>query len=206
MGGIALAAIPAAGPAAPVVAIGEGILSLVRAFHLGGGCGAPCVDASQVEQVYEVAADFLLAVAEAGFITQSEASQAMPQLIRAGQENEANLGSQQAQAGAENLTRVITAELNAVTERVPASQSLRAWDRSQAIQVFEQAVPPSRGWYQTAYAKGQALAVRIIEEGIIVRRSPIEKLSSSLSGITGGKGGNGLLVLAALAIAAKKLL
>ncbi|MDE2019892.1 MAG: hypothetical protein KGJ13_06120 [Patescibacteria group bacterium] len=203
--GAGLAAAGASGPAAPVTVAVEGIITgvsaLIRAFHIGGGCGQPCTDASQIEQIYEAAADFIAASGKGVYLTQAECVAVMQELIQGGQANEAALGTQQARNGAANLTKVITAEIAYVQRVTSANQTPKAWDRNANLDLWNATVPQSRGWYQTAYMKGQALAVQIIEQGVVPARGTV---TNALSSLTGGGSGSSLLLLAGGALLAVK--
>src|SRR5260370_32861951 len=68
-----LASAPLTGPAAPFVALGGAIVTLLGKFGVGTGCGDPCVKAAQVEQVFEAAADNLLLDTQNEVISVAEA-------------------------------------------------------------------------------------------------------------------------------------
>ena len=205
LAGAGRAAAGASGPAAPVTLAVEGLITgvsaLIRAFHIGSGCGQPCRDASQVEQIYEAAADFIKASGDGGYLTQAEAVAVMQELIQGGQANEAALGTQQARNGATNLTKVINAEMAAAQRSIPGNQTPKAWDRNANMDIWNAKVPASRGWNQTAYMKGQALAVQVIENGIIPNRGMV---TNALSSLTGGGSSSTLLLVAGGALLAFK--
>lgn len=107
---VAVAAIPIVGAVAA--------LGALLAQFIGGGCGSACVNAAETEQIYEAAADNLLAVGKAGMITRDEAIAGMQALIQAGVQHEAQLATKQGQAGSGNLTKVINAEIAAFAGRI----------------------------------------------------------------------------------------
>lgn len=103
----------------PVIGIAIGVALLLVGF-LGGGCGAPCVEGSKAEQIYEAAADDILAVFKLGMITAAQAVAIMAHLIAAGQQHLAGFNTPQANKGADNMQKVIQAEIADVAEAKPA--------------------------------------------------------------------------------------
>jgi polyhydroxyalkanoate synthesis regulator phasin len=100
----------AAGPAAPFILAGFAIAALISRY-IGGGCGPVCTEAAQVEQVYEAAADNALQMVKLGFVTPAEAVAFMQGLIYDAQQREAQFGTKQSTAGAQNAASVIQAEI-----------------------------------------------------------------------------------------------
>jgi hypothetical protein len=101
------------GPVGWAIAGGAAVAALLTHF-LGGGCGEPCIDAAKVEQIYEAAANNLMAVGKLGMISKTEAISGMQTLMQAGQQHEAQLGAQpHSKAGAANLSKVIAGEITA---------------------------------------------------------------------------------------------
>lgn len=140
---VALAAIPIVGAVAALAAL--------LATFIGGGCGSACVEAAEAEQIYEAAADNLLAAGKLGMISRSEAIAGMQALIQAGQQHEAQfMGSsgetRQAQNGSANLTKVINAEI-ADAQNLPEAASAPI-DLARAHSAYVS----SSGWYPASLA------------------------------------------------------
>jgi hypothetical protein len=95
-----------------VTVIGAAVaLGLILVHYLGHGCGSPCTDAARAEQIYEAAADNLLAVYRAGMITLAQATAGMAHLFSAGTQHMATFGTSQAEKGALNMQKVISGEI-----------------------------------------------------------------------------------------------
>lgn len=87
---------------------------------LGGGCGAPCIESSKVEQVYEAIGDNILRVAKAGMLGGSAAIVAITHFMGVGNLALNRLGTAQAQAGEKNMDTVLT-NLITAARRLPAN-------------------------------------------------------------------------------------
>ena len=141
-----LALAPATGPAAPFVAAAAAVIALFTAFF-GGGCGQACIDGAKVEQIYEAAAENILAVGKLGMIGRSAVLSALQLLTQAGQQHEAQLLNRtgredpHASAGAANLVRVI-GELEAEADQLSETPT-RALDLSAARGAYVS----GSGWY-----------------------------------------------------------
>lgn len=152
-GGIALtipAIAAAAGPAAPFVLAGIAIAALLSHF-IGGGCGPACTNAAMAEQIYEAAADNAYILLTLGMVTTAEAVAFMQHMIYAGQQHEAQFGTDQATKGATNLASVINAEIS-------AAQSLG--DQSPApvdLNVAHSHYVQSGNWYSQSLAAAAQL-------------------------------------------------
>jgi hypothetical protein len=85
-----LIAASSAAIAVPVIGAAVALVALIAHF-VGGGCGNACVDSAKAEQIYEVAADDILAVAKLGMIGQADAIAAMQALLQGGQQHMAQL-------------------------------------------------------------------------------------------------------------------
>src|SRR5207237_5114748 len=132
--------IAAAGPAAPFVAAGAAAVALFT-HVFGGGCGHACIDAAKIEQIYEAAADNLLAVGKLGMISRAEAVGGMQMLMQAGQQHEAQLNDSQAQKGAANLSKVVAAEINAANSLPEAARVPLDLNRARSVYMS------GHGWY-----------------------------------------------------------
>jgi hypothetical protein len=145
-----LTAAAIAGPAAPIVAAVGALAAFVLSVF-GGGCGSPCTDASQVEQIYENAADNLYAVGKAGMISGPEAVAGMQSFISTGQHHESLFGTKQANNGAANLTKVIQAEI-AAAQSLPAART-QALNLTKAQSLYI----GGAGWYGSSTAAAATL-------------------------------------------------
>lgn len=189
---------------ATAVAVEKIASTILHFVHIGGGCGSPCIDASKLEQVFEVAADYVHWWGNLGYLSKAEMTAGLNQLLKFGQQNLAGMGTDQARNGSRNMTNVIN-QLIGKPLNAPPSPT-KAWERNAAIDAGAQHVTPSAGWYQDAYAKGQALSVQVVEQGILPQRPVTDTLKAELGSVTGGSSGHTLLIGAAALLAAKKIL
>lgn len=151
----ALPFLAAAGPVGAIIAVAAGVASLVASF-IGGGCGQACIVAAQREQIYELTADILNALAQHGYLTPQWAASAMQQLVIGAQQAEAQLASKQGQKGSVNAASVINSEAQGVLSyNVP----LRPMDAG-VTQVI--ASIGGSGWYPQSVAAAQQLTMQII--------------------------------------------
>lgn len=160
-GGFAVAAAAGAslGPAAPIALAVIGIAALIAHF-VGGGCGQACIIAAKAEQIYEAAADNLLAVGKLGMITAEEAVAGMQLFIQGGVQHEAALGNtSQEQAGAKHLTEVIQNEI-AAAQSLPSTRSAPL-DLTRAAAAFLQ--PGAAGWYPDALGPAEQLTLAYLQ-------------------------------------------
>jgi hypothetical protein len=154
-----LALAPATGPAAPFVAAAGAIIALISSF-IGGGCGNACVEAAQAEQIYEVAADDLLAVAKLGMLSQAEYQAAIQTILQGGQQHMAQLkASGDSKADPTNMTNTINAEL-ADGASLPTAAST-AIDLNKAQSVFID--PSTKGWYSASVTAGNQIALAYLQ-------------------------------------------
>jgi len=147
----------AVNPIAGAAIIIGGAITMLMAKFVGKGCGAACIDASKVEQIYEVAADNMLAVGKLGMISRGEAIAAMQYFIQGGQQHEAQLNQQHSKAGADNLTKVINAEIDAAGS-LPDSPS-KPIDLAAARAAY---IQPVSGWYSDSVAAGAQLSDQVL--------------------------------------------
>jgi hypothetical protein len=148
---IAALAIPIAGIAAAVIGIVAGFI--------GRGCGNACIDAAKREQIYELAADMLNALAKNGYLPPQVASAMMMSLIQGAQQAEAQLGTKQSENGAINAAKVITSEAQGVlTYSVPL--------KSPDIAGVQSAISSQGGggWYPDSVAAAQQLTMQIYQQ------------------------------------------
>ncbi|HEV2385617.1 MAG TPA: hypothetical protein VGS20_00025, partial [Candidatus Acidoferrales bacterium] len=121
--GVATAAniLPASSLLGPI-GLAVGLVATLVLSLFGGGCGQTCIAGSKVEQIFEAFADNLLTLVKAGMMSKAQGLVGMNEAIQIGQQSEAQLGTQAAQAGSKNLTKVISAEiadLSQVPDSVP---------------------------------------------------------------------------------------
>lgn len=135
---------------APVVGAFIGLALLLSQF-IGGGCGAPCVEGSKVEQIYEAFADNLLKLYKLGMINRDQALAGMALAIQQGQQHEAQLGTAAARRGSQNLYSVIQAEITDVNVTKPAKA--RPYD----AKVAHASYVSGPGWYPDSLASATEL-------------------------------------------------
>jgi hypothetical protein len=148
-----LAVNPIAGAA---IIIGGAVTMLISKF-IGKGCGQACIDASKAEQIYEAAADNLYAVGKLGMVSRAEAIAAMQMFLQGGLQHEAQLNQPHSKKGAENLTKVINAEI-AAAGSLPESAS-KPIDIAAARSVYKKA---KSGWYPDSIAAGAQLSDQVL--------------------------------------------
>ena len=181
-----------------------GAVALVGAITglFSGGCGAPCTQSATAEQVFEAAADNILHVAQAGYISGSQAAGLIQQILAEGQQQFAQLvqNNPKAQGGLRNMTSVIGNVLQAAASIGNATQ---AFNMQAAMGTF--IAPGASGWEpgaaQAAYNLAQQ-ALASLGLGSSTAGSPVTAASSigtTVSSLTGSPGlllaGAGLLVL-----------
>jgi hypothetical protein len=95
--------------------VGAAVAVVLLALHfIGHGCGAPCIDGSKAEQIYEAAADNLYQAYKLGMLTAAEAIAGMAYLISAGTHHLQTFGTDAANRGIGNMTNTIHAEVRDV--------------------------------------------------------------------------------------------
>lgn len=139
-----------------LVAAGAGIAA---ALGLGQGCGNACINAADQEQVYEAAADDLMAAAKAGMIPGTIAAELMQSLISMAQQAEAQQNTQQSSAGASNAASVIQKEAQAA--QALGSTISQPLNLSTVSQYFIQ--PGTSGWNAASLSAGATLALQLLE-------------------------------------------
>lgn len=154
-----------AASAIPIVGAVAAIAALVLHF-VGGGCGQACISAAEAEQIYEAAADNLMAALKLGMIPRSAAVAGMQAFIQAGQQHEARFATAngqmtpQAKAGVANLEKVIQAEI-AKAETYP--DAVMAPLNLATVQAnFVQ--PGAKGWYASSVSAGAQLALAFLQQ------------------------------------------
>jgi hypothetical protein len=147
----------AAGPVGIAIVAGVALAALFAHF-LGGGCGAPCIDAAKAEQIYEAAADNLYNVAKAGLLGKADAIKGMQQLISMGQKHESNWTTEQARNGSADLTRVISAEITAAGSLPTAATHPLTLAAARTHYVGGQ------GWYPDALSAAAQLTDTFLEQ------------------------------------------
>ena len=111
---------------------------------LGGGCGSACVEASEIEQVYEAIGDDLLRVAKAGMIGGAEAVVAITHFMGVGDQALTRVGTDQATAGKQNMDNVM-ANLIAKARQLPSTATVPL-DLAAAKKFYV----GGAGWYPTS--------------------------------------------------------
>jgi hypothetical protein len=142
-GSIATAALPfiaAAGPAAPFVAIGVVVASLLASM-IGGGCGSACIDASKAEQIYEAATDNLWATYKAGMVSKAQFLNGAKMFLQSGQQHMATFGTSQAKKGMTNMANVINAMISGAGAVAPPAPAPVDFGAAHALYVS------GGGWY-----------------------------------------------------------
>lgn len=181
VGSSLVAAAPFTGPAAPFVAAAGALTSLFG--QVFGGCGQACVQSATAEQVYESAADNISKAAKAGYISGTQASSAISQILAAGQQNLSQLATAnpKAQGGLTNLTNTIQGNLQAVSAIGNATKS---FDPGAVSSLF---VPTNAsGWESGATAAGAGVAAQALNNlGLTAGQSAsATNFSSEISSLT----------------------
>lgn len=150
----ATAAIPFVGP---IIALA----SLIFGF-IGGGCGNACIESSQAEQIYEVAAEDLAAVAKLGMIGQADFSAGIQAIIQGGQQHLETLQQQGDASAASGLTNFnkATSTYSSFAATLPATAP-NALNLTTAQAAFIQ--PGASGWYAASVTSGNQLALTYLQ-------------------------------------------
>jgi hypothetical protein len=150
----------------PIVGgIVAGVATILELFHVGEGCGQACIESAQTEQIFEIAADNILAAAKAGMITASQAVAAMQWIQQQGDAQMAQLAQtdSKAKAGQVNMDKVIQDEIKSVapnTPPIPTDAPTAALDPTK----LETSIFIQSGWYAQSRAAGASLALQAIAE------------------------------------------
>lgn len=151
-----IAAAPIAGPAAPFVALGGELMALFTSFF-GGGCGQACQIPARAEQIYERAANDILAVGKDGQLGPNETAAGISAMLNAGIQHltqlEKQVGQHASDAIANMQNKAIGPEIAVAAALPPASKPLNP---QTAPAVFGMAGP---GWYSDSAAAGDQLAM-----------------------------------------------
>lgn len=144
-----------------LIIAGIALISLLIHF-IGGGCGQACIESAEGEQIYEVAADNMWAVANGlGMISQADYASYIQAILAAGTAHMQQLaqgGDNQANQGLVNMTNVINAE-GALGASLPATAP-NALDLTAAQAAF---IPvTAAGWYSTSVAAGNELTLSLL--------------------------------------------
>jgi phosphoribosylformylglycinamidine (FGAM) synthase PurS component len=176
---------PFAGPAAPLVAAVAGIVAVASqiaamVFH---GANPLQVPAAQGEQIFEIWADNLYAVAKAGMLDPAAAAAAMGQLISMGTQYIASLNVGKAgQAGIANMTKVINAEISAV-QSLPAGAT-KPIDLTAARALYTR----GGGWYPESVTKAAQYTDAFLQSAAAQQQAQLSSLGTQVSSaVTQGK-------------------
>ena len=141
------------------------------------------VPAAQAEQIFEIWADNLYAVAKAGMLAPADAAAAMSQMIPMGTQYIAGLNIGKAgQAGIANMTKVINAEITAV-ESLPAGAT-KPIDLSAARSLYT----GGAGWYPDSVTKATQYTDSFLQNAAAQQQAQLSNLGAQVgSAITQGK-------------------
>lgn len=120
------------------------------------GCGETCINASKVEQIYEAAALNVEEVGNLHMISRDEAIAGMQMFAQAGQQHEAQIGDEHAQAGAENLTKVI-GDIIARSQSLP-TEATKPLNLDEARGAYVRAGSYGKEWYDGSLSAAGQLA------------------------------------------------
>ncbi|MGH9770298.1 MAG: hypothetical protein ACRD4Q_01130 [Candidatus Acidiferrales bacterium] len=192
--------------------IGAAIAVLIMSFFHGANPNQ--IPAAQIEQIFEIAADNLYALAQNGIITIQQAIQGMQALITSGQQLEAQYQARignPAVRGSQNLTKVINAEI-AGAQALPTIP-LVANATLAGARAFYYVKAGASGWYAGSITQGTSLTDQLVTQMIAQNETPSDPINAAVSALTGSALGSGstsplthLLLLAALAFAVWKVL
>lgn len=144
------------------------------ALKLGEGCGNSCIQASKALQVYEVAANDIIAVAESGMISGSQAADMVSSVIQAGLSTLANLkanGDDKAQGGIDILNKEAA---SLVSQAGSFGKATKSYDSKVAQSLMKN--PSTPNWYSDAIISGNNIAMGLLN-------SSISTMLSSVGGI-----------------------
>lgn len=150
-----------AATAAPILVaipiVGAAVAVVLLALHfIGHGCGAPCIEGSKAEQIYEAAADNLYLVYKLGMISAVHAIAGMAYLISAGTHHLQSFNTDAANRGITNMTTTIHAEVRDV--QVTPAPKAKALDLNAAHAVYV----TGPGWYPESLAAAAQLTDEIL--------------------------------------------
>jgi hypothetical protein len=149
-------------------------------FH---GANPLQVPAAQAEQIFEIWADNLYAVAKAGMLDPAAAAAAMGQLITMGTQYIAGLNVGKAgQAGIANMTRTIQNEMSAV-QSLPAGAT-KPIDLAAARSLYTR----GSGWYPESVTKAAQCTDSFLQSAAASVQAQLNSASAQVSSaITQGK-------------------
>ena len=178
-----------------VLAIVAGLASV---FHIGQGCGQPCVDAAKAEQVFEAAADNILSAGNAGMLSASDAVAAMEYILAQGDQTMSQFTTKQGAAGKTNMDKVIANEIS-LAQGLPAAQS-SPLDPTKLQSLF--IAPGASGWYSDSLSSAETIAAESITQLPDYQQlsSGTASASSATSGIAATISQNPALALAGLGV------
>lgn len=184
-GGTIMAAAPlvaAANPIAGAIVLGVGLVTELVSMVFSGANPLQ-VPAAQAEQIFEIWADNLYAVAKAGMLAPADAAAAMSQMIPMGTQYIAGLNIGKAgQAGIANMTKVINAEITAV-ESLPAGAT-KPIDLAAARRLYT----GGAGWYPDSVTKAAQYTDSFLQNAAAQQQAQLSNLGAQVgSAITQGK-------------------
>lgn len=165
----------ALGTAAAVVPIVGAILGLVSDF-VGKGCGNACIESSQQEQVYEVAADICAHAVVLGMIPEADWQSIKSAIQQAGTSSLTQLqqsGDKSAAGGLSNMTSV----LNGLQPTAPATAAAYNFG---TLEQSWLAMTNTAGWYAASLSAGEQLAEAILNQVAGSSASGVGSVISSL--------------------------
>jgi hypothetical protein len=145
------AMMPALTVAIPIIGAAIGV-ALILVHYLGHGCGEPCIDAAKAEQIYEAAADDIFAVYKLGMITAVQAVAIMTHMFAAGTQHMASFNTSQANKGAMNMQKV----LSALIAQVPHTPQAKSTPLNLNTAHIDYVSGP--GWYPDSLQQASPLA------------------------------------------------
>lgn len=193
--------------------ISSAISGIIRlAASLGRGCGEPCIESAEWEQIYEAAADNLDTACQKNWISTEQATQGINALIQAGQQSIQQIAGAgvHAQNALQNMISVNQAEISGLPPNMDGTTPLPSGWQSELY-------PPIgyTGWYATSTSQAQQISVPFIESANTANNvpSPAASVISSVpvagqvvSSISSSTGISPTFVLIGLALLAWKLL
>jgi hypothetical protein len=146
------------GAIAGPIGIAAGLLA-AELMNVFSGCGQACIDASKALQVYEVAANDIINVAQAGLISGAQAQNLVQQVINLGLQNLQSLAQQDSKA--QNGVTILSQQASTYLQQAGSfGNASQPFTLAKAMAVFMN--PNTSGWYSDSVSAGNSLATQLL--------------------------------------------
>lgn len=140
--------------------------TLLSIFHVGRGCGNACIESSQAEQVFEVAAENVNSAYKAGMISGAQALAALEWLQQQGDAQMASLAQSdsKAKAGQQNMDKALGQMISSLPSDSNFSAAPTAALDANRLESSLFIQPGAPGWYAASVSAGASMALQAIAE------------------------------------------